>query len=42
MIMAFLDADENGYIEYNEFAPLMFNWMVEAMKLGLMRKQVRC
>jgi len=36
-IMAYLDADENGYIEYNEFAPLMFNWMVEAFKLGFMR-----
>ncbi len=34
MIMSYLDEDESGTIEYNEFAPLMFNWMVEALKLG--------
>jgi len=33
-IMALLDEDRSGAIEYNEFAPLMFNWMIEALKLG--------
>ena len=34
------DADSSGTIEYNEFAPLMFNWMVEALKLGFMQAQM--
>jgi len=36
MIMSFIDEDESSTIEYNEFAPLMFNWMVEALKIGFM------
>ena len=29
MIVAFIDEDGSGSIEYNEFAPLMFNYLVE-------------
>ena len=39
MIMAYIDADESGTIEYNEFAPLMFNWMVEALKIGFLESE---
>merc|ERR1719424_600837 len=39
MIMAFIDEDNSGTVEYNEFAPLMFNWMVEALKLGFLQSQ---
>lgn len=39
-IMAMVDVDGNGLIEYNEFAPLMFNWLVEVFKLGFMQPQL--
>ena len=39
-IMSFIDEDGNDTIEYNEFAPLMFNWMVEALKLGFLQGQM--
>ena len=38
--MAYMDDNEDGSIQYNEFAPMMLNWMVEAMKLGFMQSQV--
>ena len=41
MIMTYIDEDGSGTIEYNEFAPLMFNWMVEALKLGFLGNEVR-
>jgi len=40
IVMQFMDDNDSGTIEYNEFAPLMFNWMVEAIKLGFMQTQV--
>eukprot|EP00327_Prymnesium_parvum_P015897 CAMPEP_0113252014 /NCGR_PEP_ID=MMETSP0008_2-20120614/12427_1 /TAXON_ID=97485 /ORGANISM="Prymnesium parvum" /LENGTH=639 /DNA_ID=CAMNT_0000100107 /DNA_START=62 /DNA_END=1981 /DNA_ORIENTATION=- /assembly_acc=CAM_ASM_000153 len=40
IVMAYMDDDASGVIEYNEFAPRMFNWMVEAMKLGFMQTHV--
>ena len=40
MIMAYIDEDCSGTVEYNEFAPLMFNWMVEALKLGFLQAQM--
>ena len=40
MIMSFVDEDSSGTVEYNEFAPLMFNWMVEALKLGFLEAQM--
>jgi len=39
MIMSFIDEDESGTIEYNEFAPLMFNYLVEALKLGFLQSE---
>jgi len=39
-IMALLDEDCSGAIEYNEFAPLMFNWMIEALKLGFTSREM--
>ena len=39
MIMSYIDEDESGTIEYNEFAPLMFNWMIEALKLGFLASE---
>jgi len=39
MIMSHIDEDGSGTIEYNEFAPLMFNWMVEALKLGFLASE---
>lgn len=39
MIMLYIDEDDSGTIEYNEFAPLMFNWMVEALKLGFIQSE---
>lgn len=40
MIMAFVDEDGSGTIEYNEFAPLMFNWMIEALKMGFLQSEM--
>lgn len=40
MIMQFIDEDGSGTIEYNEFAPLMFNWMVEALKMGFLQSEM--
>jgi len=39
MIMMYIDEDESGTLEYNEFAPLMFNWMIEALKLGFLQSE---
>ena len=39
MIMSYIDEDGSGTIEYNEFAPLMFNWMVEALKIGFLASE---
>ncbi|KAL3916651.1 MAG: hypothetical protein SGPRY_006730 [Prymnesium sp.] len=40
IVMAYMDDNKSGVIEYREFAPRMFNWMVDALKVGFMQTQV--
>jgi len=39
MVMMHLDEDESGSVEYNEFAPLMYNYLVEALKMGFLQSE---
>jgi len=39
MVMLHLDEDESGTIEYNDFAPLMFDYRVEAFKSGFLQSE---
>ena len=40
MVLAYIDEDESGTVEYNEFAPLMFNCLVEALKMGFLESEM--
>jgi len=40
MVMTYIDEDQSGTVEYNEFAPLMFDYLVEALKLGFMQSEL--
>jgi len=40
MILSFVDEDESGTLEYNEFAPLMFNYLVDALKMGFLESEM--
>ena len=39
-VTACIDEDDSGTIEYNEFAPLMFNYLVEALKMGFLQSEM--